>query len=109
MKLKISTYILLACYIATLLRLNINNNFVVSIIGSFIFGYVIPKRLNYSKKRIIISGFLSCFTSFSGFLYSLYIILNQRDFIKLIISFNFVILLNLFTMYFGFWMSRKIP
>ncbi len=109
MKLKVSIYILLACYIATLLRLNINNNFVVSIIGSFIFGYVIPKRLNYSKKRIIIDAFLSCFTSFSGFLYFLYIISNQGDFIKLIISFNFVILLNLFTMYFGFWMSRKIP
>jgi CrcB protein len=35
-------------------------------------------------------------------------ILSQGDWIKFIIFLNSVILLNLFTMYFGFWISRKI-
>ena len=101
-------YILIACYLATFLRLTINNNIIVSIIGSLFFGFVIGKRLSYSKERIILSGFFSCFTSFSGFIYFLYKIINQGDWIKFIILFNLIIIINLFTMIFGFWITRKI-
>ena len=98
----------LACFIATFLRVLINNNFIVSIIGSLFFGVVIAKKLSYSKEKILLNGFFSCFTSFSGFIYFLYNILNQGDFIKFIIFFNLTIIVNLFTMYFGFYISRKI-
>ena len=108
MKIKSSIYILLACYSATFFRVLINNNFIVSIIGSLFFGYFIAKRLSYSTEKIILSGFFSCFTSFSGFIYFLYKIFNQGDWIKFIIFFNLIIIVNLFTMYFGFWISRKI-
>jgi CrcB protein len=108
MKIKSFIYILLACFAATFLRLSINNNFIVSIIGSLFFGFVISKRLSYSIEKIMLSGFFSCFTSFTGFIYFLYKILNQGDWIKFIIFFNLIILINLFTMYFGFWISRKI-
>jgi len=108
MKIKSFIYILLACYIATVLRLFINNNFIVSIMGSLFMGFVIAKRLSYSKERILLSGFLSCFTSFSGFIYMLYKIIIQEDLIKFILWFNFIIILNLFTMAFGFWITRKI-
>jgi CrcB protein len=101
-------YILLAAYIATFLRLTINNNFFISIIGSFLVGFLIRKRLSYSTKKILLSGFFSCFTSFSGFIYFLYKILDQGDWIKFIILFNLIIIVNLFTMLFGFWISRKI-
>ena len=108
MKIKIYIYILLACYTATFLRIFINNNFIVSLIGSLFLGFIIAKRLSYSKEKILLSGFFSCLTSFSGFIYFLYKILNQDDFIKFIFWFNFIIIINLFTMYFGFWISRKI-
>jgi len=108
MKLKSFIYILLACYLATFLRLLIDNNFIISIIGSFLVGILISKRLSYLSKNIIFSGFFSCFTSFSGFIYFLYKILNQGDWIKFIIFFNLIIIVNLFTMLFGFWISRKI-
>jgi len=101
-------YILLAAYLATFLRLNINNNFFISIIGSFLVGFLISKRLSYSNKKILLSGFFACFTSFSGFIYFLYKILNQGDWIKFILLFNLIIIINLFTMLFGFWLSRKI-
>ena len=101
-------YFLIACYTATSLRVFINNNFIVSIIGSFFFGFVIAKRLSYSREKIMISGFFSCFTSFSGFLYFLYKIFNQGDWIEFIIVFNLFILINIFSMFFGFWISRKI-
>ncbi|MBO8205361.1 CrcB family protein [Prochlorococcus marinus CUG1415] len=108
MKIKHCIYILLACYLATSLRLLINNDFIVSIIGSFFFGFVIAKRLSYLKEEIMLSGFFSCFTSFSGFIFFLYKILDQENFIKFIFWFNFIIILNLFTMYLGFFISRKI-
>ena len=108
MKIKNYIYILLVCYAATFLRILINHNFVVSIIGSFFVGFVIAKRLTYSSKEIILSGFFSCFTSFSGFIYFMYKIFNQEDFIRVIFWFNMIIILNLFTMYLGFWISRKI-
>ena len=107
MKIKTFIYILLACYAATFLRLFINNNFIVSMIGSLFLGFVIAKRLSYSSKEIILSGFFSCFTSFSGFIYFLYKIFVQEGLIRLIFWFNFIVILNLVIMYFGFWISRK--
>jgi len=101
-------YILLAAYLATFLRITINNNFLISIIGSFLVGFFINKRLSVSTEKILLSGFFSCFTSFSGFIYFLYTILNQGDWIKFIIFFNLIIIINLFTMILGFWISRKI-
>ena len=108
MKVNNFNYIILAAYLATFLRLTINNNFFISIIGSFLVGFFISRRLSYSTEKILLSGFFSCFTSFSGFIYFLYTILDQGDWIKFIILFNLIIIVNLFTMLFGFWLSRKI-
>ena len=108
MKINNFIYILLAAYLATFLRLIISNNFFISIIGSFWVGFIVNKRLNHSIEKIFLSGFFSCFTSFSGFIYFLYKILNQGEWIKFIIFFNLIILVNLFTMFIGFWISRKI-
>ena len=107
MKIKNFIYVLLAAYLATFLRLTINNNFFISIIGSFLMGFFISKKLSFSTEKILLSGFFSCFTSFSGFIYFLYKILNQGDWIKFIIFFNLIIIVNLLTMLFGFWISRK--
>ena len=107
MKINNFIYILLAAYFATFLRITINNNFFVSIIGSFLVGFLISKRLSFSIEKILLSGFISCFTSFSGFIYFLYKILNQGDWIKFIIFFNLIIIVNLFSLFAGFLISRK--
>ena len=108
MKINNFIYILLAAYLATFLRLTINNDFFISIIGSFLVGFFVSKRLSYATEKILLSGFFSCFTSFSGFIYFLYTILNQGNWIKFIIFFNLIIIVNLFTMLVGFSISRKI-
>jgi len=108
MKIKTFSYILLACYIATFLRLFINNHIIITIIGSLFLGFIIAKKLKYPIKKIILTGFLSCFTSFSGFLYFLYRLISEGDWIKFIIFCNLIIIINLLVMYFGFWISRKI-
>ena len=108
MKIKSFFYILLACYLATFLRLFIDNSFIISILGSFFVGFIINKRLSYSSKQILLTGFFSCFTSFSGFIYFLYKVFNQGDWMKFIIFCNLVIIVNLFIMFVGFCLSRKI-
>ena len=108
MKINNIIYILLAAYLATFLRLTINNDLFISMIGSFLVGFFINKRFSYSVKKILLSGFFSCFTSFTGFIYFLYKILNQGEWIKFMIFFNLIIIVNLFTMLLGFWISRKI-
>ena len=108
MKIKNFIYVLLAAYLATFLRLTINNNFLISIIGSFLVGFFISRKLSYATEKILLSGFFSCFTSFSGFIFFLYTILNQGNWIKFIILFNLIIIVNLFTMLCGYWISRKM-
>ncbi len=98
----------IACYLATFFRLSIDNNFVISIIGSFFVGFCMSKRLSYSSEKIVLTGFFSCFTSFSGFVYFLYKIINRGDWIKFVILLNLIIILNLFAMNFGYWIGRKI-
>ena len=107
MRIKNFIYVLLACYTATFLRLLIDNNLIISIVGSFFFGLIISKNLNNVTKKILLTGFFSCFTSFSGFIYFLYEILNQGNWIKFIIFLNLIIIINLFTMLFGVWISSK--
>ena len=108
MKIKNFIYVLLAAYLATFLRLTINNNFLISIIGSFLVGFFISRKLSYATEKILLSGFFSCFTSFSGFIFFLYTFLKQGNWIKFIILFNLIIIVNLFTMLCGYWISRKM-
>ena len=108
MKINNFIYILLAAYFATFLRITINNNFFVSIIGSFLVGFSISRKLSYATEKILLSGFFSCFTSFSGFIFFLYTFLNQGNWIKFIILLNLIIIVNLFTMLCGYWISRKM-
>ena len=108
MKIKNFIYVLLAGYLATFLRLTIKNNFLISIIGSFLVGFFISRKLSYATEKILLSGFFSCFTSFSGFIFFLYTFLNQGNWIKFIILLNLIIIVNLFTMLCGYWISRKM-
>ena len=108
MKIKKYIFIILVCYLATFLRLLIDNNFIISIVGSFFFGLIISKQLSYSRQEILLSGFCSCFTSFSGFIYFLYKIINQGNWVKFLIFSNLIIIINLLSMFFGVWISRKI-
>ena len=100
--------ILLVAYLATFLRFYLNNIFVVSFLGSFLYGFVIPRKISKSKKEILLSGFCSCLTSFSGFVNFSYQIIIQGFYIKLFIYLNLIVILNLIIMYMGFLLSRKM-
>ena len=100
--------ILLIAYSATFLRFYLNNNLIVSIIGSFLYGFVISRKISKSKKEILLIGFCSCFTSFSGFVNFLYQFAIQGYYLKLFFYLNLIVILNVLVMYFGFLLSRKM-
>ena len=99
---------LIVAYLATFLRFYLDNNFLVSIIGSFLYGFVISRNISTSRREILLSGFCSCFTSFSGFVHFLYQLIIQGYFIKLFFYLNLIVIFNLIIMYIGFLLSRKI-
>jgi CrcB protein len=100
--------LLLTSYFAAFLRFYFNNNFVISIIGSFLYGFFIPRKISNSKREILFSGFFACFTSFSGFVHFLYQFIHQGYYLKFYLSLNVIVILNLIIMYVGFQLSRKI-
>ena len=100
--------IILFAYLATLLRFYLNNNLLVSIIGSFLYGFVLSRTNSKSKREILLTGFCSCFTSFSGFIHLLYQLIIQGNYVKLFLYLNIIVFLNLVIMYIGFLLSRKM-
>ena len=68
---------------------------------------LIAKRLSKSKNEILLTGFCSCFTSFSGFIFLLYELINQGNFLKTFFYINIFVILNLIVMHCGFTISRK--
>ena len=95
-------------YLATFLRFYLNNNLVVSIIGSFLYGFVLSRTISKSKKDIILTGFCACFTSFSGFVHFLYELIIQGYYLKLFFYSNLIVFFNLVIMYMGFLLNRKM-
>ena len=77
-------------------------------IGSFLYGFIIARTISASKKEILISGFCSCFTSFSAFIYFIYNIINQGLYFKLFFYLNLIVIFNLIIMYWGFLIGRKM-
>ena len=100
--------ILLTAYLATFFRLYIDNFLIVSIIGSFVYGFVIARNISNSKKEILLVGFCSCFTSYSGFLFYLYELFNQGYYLKLFLYLNLIVIFNLIIIYFGLLIGRKM-
>jgi len=100
--------IIFASLIGNFLRYFINNIYLISLTGSFLFGFIIAKRFKQSINRIFLGGFCSSYTTFSGFIYFFYKLINQGDILKIFIFLNLFIFLNILIMYFGFLLSRKI-
>ena len=105
---KFFLFILFAAFLGTFLRIYLVNNFIISIIGSFFFGFVIGRRFDKSISQILLTGFCSCFTSFSGFIYYLYQLINDGNYVKIFLYLNIIFILNLFMMHLGLILSRKI-
>ena len=81
---------------------NIQNTSIVNFIASFFLGILVS--LNFINNDILLlfyTGFLGSFSTFSSFIYQLFVLLQKRKFIRLFFHYLEVILLSFICFYLG--------
>ena len=107
--------LLLGSTFGLILRIFIQNNFIKSIgfdiqntslvnfLSSFFLGILVA--LDFSNNEILVlfyTGFLGCFSTFSSFIYQLFILFKKRKFLRLIFHYIEVIIFSFLLFYLGY-------
>ena len=88
---------------------NIKNISIVNFIASFFLGILIA--LDFNKNNILFlfyTGFLGCFSTFSSFIYQLFILFKQRKFTCLFFHYLEVIIFSFVFFYLGYYLIQII-
>ena len=82
---------------------DIQNNTIVNFISSFFLGILVAFNfMNNDILMLFYTGFLGCFSTFSSFIYQLFILLEKRKFLRLFFHYLEVILFSFLLFYLGF-------
>jgi len=108
--------ILIGSTFGLILRIFIQNNFkkkigfdiqntsLVNFLSSFFLGFLVA--LNFFNNEILVlfySGFLGCFSTFSSFIYQLFILFKKRKFLRLFFHYIEVIIFSFLFFYLGYF------
>ena len=88
---------------------DIQNTSIVNFIASFFLGILVA--LNFINNDILLlfyTGFLGCFSTFSSFIYQLFVLLKKRKFMRLFFHYIEVIIISFLCFYFGYYLVRMI-
>ena len=88
---------------------NIQNTSIVNFLSSFLLGILVA--LNFINNEILVlfyGGFLGCFSTFSSFIYQLFILFKKRKFLRLFFHYIEVILLSFICFYLGYCLLKII-
>ena len=83
---------------------DIQNTSIVNFLSSFFLGILVA--LNFISNEILIlfySGFLGCFSTFSSFIYQLFVLIQKRKFISLFLHYFEVIIVSFICFYLGYF------
>ena len=86
---------------------DIQNTSIVNLISSFILGILVS--LNFLNNNILLLfyiGFLGCFSTFSSFIYQLFVLFQKRKFMRLFFHYIEVILLSFICFYLGYFLLK---
>ena len=86
---------------------DIQNTSIVNFIASFFLGILVA--LNLSNKNILLlfySGFLGCFSTFSSFIYQLFLLLKERKFLRLFFHYFEVVVFSFIFLYLGYFLIK---
>ena len=86
---------------------NIQNTSIVNYIASFFLGVLVA--LDFINNYILLlfySGFLGCFSTFSSFIYQLFILFNKRKFLRLFFHYIEVIVISFLFFYLGYFIIQ---
>jgi len=84
---------------------NIQNTSIINFIAAFFLGILVA--LNFTNNELLLlfySGFLGCFSTFSSFIYQLFILLKKREFLRLFFHYIEVIIFSFFFFYLGYFL-----
>ena len=117
MDLRSISIILIGSTFGLILRILIQNNFkkkigfdiqstsIVNFLSSFFLGILVA--LNFINSEILVlfySGFLGCFSTFSSFIYQLFILFKKRKFLRLFFHYIEVIIISFLFFYLGYFL-----
>ena len=86
---------------------NIQNTSIVNLISSFFLGILVSLNfLNNSILLLFYIGFLGCFSTFSSFIYQLFVLFQQRKFLSLFLPYIEVIGLSFLFFYLGYFLVK---
>ena len=86
---------------------DIQNTSIVNFLSSFLLGILVA--LNFTNNEILVlfySSFLGCFSTFSSFIYQLFILFKQRKFLRLFFHYLEVIIFSFIFFYLGYFVIK---
>ncbi len=88
---------------------NIQNTTIVNFIASFFLGVLVA--LEFINDKILLlfyTGFLGCFSTFSSFIYQLFVLFRKRKFITLFLHYVEVIIISFLCFYLGHYLIQIV-
>ena len=86
---------------------DIQNTSIVNFIASFFLGILVALNfINNDKLLLFYTGFLGCFSTFSSFIYQLFILFKKRKFLRLFFHYIEVIVLSFLLFYLGYFLIQ---
>ena len=89
------------------LGFDIQNTSIVNFLSSFFLGILVAFNfINNEVLAFFYSGFLGCFSTFSSFVFQLFILFKKGEFLRLFFHYIEVIIFSFFFFYFGYFLVR---
>jgi len=86
---------------------DIQNTSIVNFLSSFFLGILVA--LNFLNNEILVlfyGGFLGCFSTFSSFIYQLFILFKKRQFLRLFLHYIEVVIFSFLFFYLGYFLIQ---
>ena len=88
---------------------DIQNTSIVNFLASFLLGILVA--LNFINNEILVlfySGFLGCFSTFSSFIYQLFVLFQKKEIIRLFLHYIEVFIISFICFYLGYYLMQII-
>ena len=86
---------------------DIQNTSIVNFLSSFLLGILVALKFNNNEILVLFYvGFLGCFSTFSSFIYQLFVLLQKRKFMRLFFHYLEVIIISFICFYSGYYLIQ---
>ena len=88
---------------------NIQSTSIVNFIASFFLGILVAlKYIDYKILLLFYTGFLGSFSTFSSFIYQLFVLFQKRKYRRLFFHYNEVMIISFLCFYLGYYLMQII-